>query len=497
MNSRVAATTGIWRARAPRGTADRAYVAYALVMSALIIGAPVVRAAWLALTVPAAAAGLVAPHAPVIAAVVELAMLATTLIVGRNRGPAVAPPFLAYTLTSSELPGRVAFRQRTIIAVVSLAVTGAAFAGFVGAVTVAVGIVPVAAAVDFAVRGLLMGTMVAVCWLVGEAHPRTAGALAAALLLVAALVAVTGSGAGAVGVPSVEHAWVSPTVDLSGTLVLGLIAVLGVAAAPLFLDAITPATITTQSGRWDSAIAHAVSLDFGSAAESYQALPSRGRRIQAVVHGAGPVVLVVVRDAVGSVRTPARFLGAIIAASFAGFLLFVAAQDRAAAPLLGAVTAGLLYSATGAFTRGLHHVARVSRDQPLFGIGEGVLVLLHSVFPVVLTTVVTAGSVVVVHAVVDPSVPVANLWAAFAFPIIVMAARVSNSLRGPAPLFLMTPAPSAVGDPMPLLRVLWALDAPLLAVLAGVAAASGSVASLVAVALVLAVFLLVRWRRRS
>lgn len=492
MNPRLRAATAIWRGRQQRAASDRAFIAYSLVLFALIVGAPVLRAAWLAVTLRATAVAMTEPIAAVTAAVVVLAVWATALTVGRSRGPAVAAPFLAHVLTSSDLPGRTAFGRQTLVGVVALAVVGGGAAAFLGAALAVVGLVPVESALDFAVRGLLIGVLTGLCWLLGQAAPRAATVLAAGLVVGAAGLAILGTNAAAS-----TWAWVTPTVGVPGIVVLGAVAVVGVVTMPWLLDRIHGATITAQSTQWNVAIAHAVSLDFAAASGSYQALPTAGRRLRAVLQGTSPVVMVLVRDAVGAVRTPARLVGGVLTIAAAGLALVLAAQNATTAPLLGAIAAALVYVGAGASTRGVQHVAQVSRDQPLYGFSDGSLLLLHSIFPVAFSVVITLTSTVVVGSLVAASPVAAPIWAAIALPIVVVAARVSNALRGPSPLFLMTPAPSAVGDPMPLLRILWALDAPLLAILAGSSAGAGSLPSVVAVAVVVALFLLVRWARRG
>jgi hypothetical protein len=501
VNPRLRAATAIWRARQQRAAGDRAFIAYSLVLFVLIVAAPVLRAAWLEVTVRRTAVLLTDPASAVVAAVVVLAVWAAALMVGRSRGPAVTAPFLAHVLTASDLRGRTTFGRQALLAVVGLAVVGAGAAMFLGAALAAVGLLPVQSAVGFAVRGLLIGVLTGLCWLLGEAAPRLAAVVAAVLFTAAAVLAVLGTRAAAStsvsGTAMSAWAWAAPTVGAAGIVVLGVLAVLGLVVAPRMLDRIEGATVTAQSERWDVAIAHAVTLDFAGATGTYQALPTAGRRLRAVLDGAPPLVLVVVRDAVGAVRTPARLVGGVLMVAGASSLLVLAAQGTAAAPLLGAVAAGLLYAGAGAFTRGIQHVAQVSRNQPLYGFSDGLLLVLHSTFPVAISVVVALATTGVVGGLVAGGLAAGSFWIACVLPAVVIAARVSDALRGPSPLFLMTPAPSAVGDPMPLLRILWALDAPILAVLAGSAAGVGSLPSVVAVAVVITVFLFVRWGRRG
>uniref|UniRef100_A0A942T034 Uncharacterized protein n=1 Tax=Neobacillus citreus TaxID=2833578 RepID=A0A942T034_9BACI len=493
MTDRLRAARGVWRDRRARTAGDRAYLAYALVMLVLIVGAPVLRAAWLGLTERATAEALTEPGAAVVAAVATLGVWAVALVVGRERGPAVAPPFLAHALLSSDLRRRVVFRAAATAGIVVAALLGAAIATFLGAAVAASGSVPASAVVGFAVRGLLIGAVAGVGWLLGEAMPRIGLAAATTLLAVAVLLAGTASRTAAAVAPFSAWAWIGPRPDAAATVVLAVVALVGIAAVPALLDRTDGATVTAQSARWDAVVAHTATLDFDAATQSYQARPASGRRWRAVPGGAAhPVRLVLLRDVVGAARTPARLIAGVLSITAAGLLLTVAgAAAGAPAVLLGALAAALLWAGTAPISRGLHHVAQVSRDQPLYGIPDGPLLALHTVFPTVLTVVVTSTVVAVGGGVLLP--------AAAALPVVVVAARASNALRGPAPTFLMVPAPSAVGDPMPLLRVLWALDAPLFAVLAGAAAGTGAagVGAFLTVVAVVALGLLVRFARRT
>ncbi|WP_413600260.1 hypothetical protein [Curtobacterium sp. Curtsp57] len=494
MSARLAAATGVWRDRQVRDLGDRAYLAYTLVLAALIVGAPIGRTVWLRITTETSSSALTSSAAGTIAGTVVLGIWAAALLIGRSRGPAVAPPFLVHALTGSDLRRRTVFRSRVLTAVSVAVVIGGGIAVFIGLALGSLGLVSAPAVLDFALRGALVGVVAVVCWLIGESFPRVAGALAVVLLLLAVAAQVVSAE------PFGRWAWVSSAGPVvAADVVLLVLAVAGLVAVPWLLDRIDDATLTAQAANWDVAIAHAVSLDFTSVAESYQALPTVGRRIEGVRRSARLWVVFVVRDLVGAVRTPARLATGVVTVAGAGAFLVLAAVAPAGGFLLGALAAVLLYTGVGAFSRGLHHAAQVTTDLPLYGVGDGRLLLVHSIVPTGATLLLTGGTAIVLGAVVAPaSVPVL-VWGGIALPIVVVAAHLSNALRGPAPLFLMTPAPSAVGDPMPVIRVLWAMDAPVLAVLAGVAVSAGAagIGGFVAVAVVLGLFLLVRWSRRT
>ncbi|PPF23263.1 hypothetical protein [Rathayibacter rathayi] len=498
MTSRLASATGIWRARQPRAAGDRAYIAYSLVLLVLVVVMPVVRAAWLAVTTPEAASTLTGSDATVIAAIAVFALWAAALVTGRSRGPAVAPPFLTYALTESDLPRREVFHSRVVLAIVVATVASGGIAVFFGAALGTVGLLTPPSVIGFSIRGVLIGTISAVCWLSGEAA-RTASAVFAGVLIAAATLGIVGLNSGLVVAHMSSWAWASATADVPAIAVLAALSAGGLLAAPTLLDRISEPTLTAQSARWNVAIAHAVSLDFTAVSESYQARPSIGRRFRAVVYGANPVNLVLVRDTIGALRTPLRAVSGALTIVGSGVLLVAAAAAPGAAPLLGAFAAALLYVGSGAFSRGLQHISQVSRAQPLYGISDGVLIVLHTIFPVLITVVIMVATTINISLVLVPGATTSLWWGSVALPVVVVAARVSNALRGPSPIFLMMPAPSALGDPMPLIRVLWALDAPLLAVVAGIAVTAGlpGVGGLVAVSIIIALSLLVRWLRRA
>lgn len=495
MTSRLGTATGIWHGRQARDAGDRAYLAYSLVLLALVVVTPIVRAVWLQITTTKSAAALVSPSAGVVAGTIVFAIWAAALTIGQSRGPAVAAPFLVHVLVDSDLRRRTVFRSRIVVALLVATVVGGGVAVFVGLALESLGLTGSAAVLDFTVRGALVGVVAAVLWLVGQSVPRVAGMLTVVVLVLAVAVVI------AKAVPaSSQWAWVSGAGPIVWVDVLLLVlAAWGVASGPWLLDRISDRTLTAQAARWDAAIAHAVSLDFGAVAESYQTLPTAGRGRDAITRRAHLGLVILVRDLVGATRMPARLSVGVLTVAGAGAVLVLAAMAPAVGPLLSGLAAILLYSGVGAFSRGLQHAALVSRDRPLYGIGDGRLLVFHSFLPIGAALVLTGGTAIVLGAFVAPASLPRLVWGALALPVVVVAAHLSNALRGPAPLVLMTPAPSAVGDPMPLIRVLWALDAPVLAVLAGMVIPIGgsAIGAFLAVSVVLGLFLVVRCARRG
>ncbi|MBT2501255.1 DUF6297 family protein [Curtobacterium sp. ISL-83] len=492
MTARLRAATGIWRARQHRSIGDRAYIAYSLVLLSLIVVTPVLRAAWTAAATAASTTALSSPVAATAAGTVVLGLWAAALVTGTTRGPAVAPPFLAHALADSDLPRRTVFRSRMIAAVVIAVVVGGGVAVFFGSAIGSRGLVTPGAVLDVGIRGALIGVVTVACWLLGQAAPRVAGALAILALIAAAVEAGRRS--------TWPWAWVSTSTGVGpADLLLAVAAIAGLVLVPWLLDRISTETLAAQAAAWELAVAHAISMDFTAVAETYQARPSAGRRLRAVVGSARLWVVFVVRDLVGAVRMPARLVTGVVTLAASGLALVVATVVPTGGALLGMLAAILLFVGLGAFTRGLQHAAQVARDLALYGIEDGQLVALHTVLPTAAALVVAGGTAIVTGAVVAPASLPVLVWAGIALPLVVAGTKVSNALRGPSPVFLMTPAPSAIGDPMPFIRVLWALDAPILALLAGAAAPLGGrgAPAFVAVAVVVALFVTVRWTRRT
>lgn len=489
MTKRAAAVFDIWRRRDERTVGDRAFIAYALVLVGLIVVAPVVRATWIGLSTQPASATLTSPMAPSVAAFLLAASWSTALLVGRRRGPAVLAPILVHVLADSDVPRIRAFGRVVSLSTACVAFCFAGLAGLVGSATLGGDVGAIGPVVDFVVRGAAFGAVAAVLWLLGEAVPRASTWAAGAVLLLGGVALVSPDR------PLWAWAWVRPEVVPLTTLVTVVIALAALTSVPALLERVEPARLSEQAAAWDTAVAHAVSLDLSSASGAYHALPSRGRNLSAVVTSRSVAVLVLVRDLVAVVRTPERLLTGVLLSAAGGGLLVVGAVSGPYGALLGVGAAVLVYSGTGSLSAGLYHAARVASDLPLYGVRDGVLLLCHGVLPLGASVLVTGA--VAAGTGVAAGVPVVALVHAVVLAVAAAVARGSDALRGPTPLFLLTPAPSAMGDPMPVIRVLWAMDSFVLTVLVGSAVGAGSVVGAGAIAVILLlVVLVVRWAQR-
>lgn len=487
MTSRITSARAIWAARDPKAPADRALAGYSLLLVGLIVVAPVARLVWLFLTEPEVAGALGSPRVTDVAGLVLGALWGLALVVGASRGPAILPPFLVFAVADSDLPRLVVFRRRMVVAAVALGAAIGVIAATVAASTVARGHGTLVGVLSAGVAGALVGVVTSVLWLVGQVYPRGAKGVAVVIAGLGVSVALIGPG----GLTSLTAS--------AGLAALAVVAVASVAAVPALLERLEGDALAEQSQRWDTAIAHATSLDLSSASATFRARPTAGRRLCAILPSKRLGLVFAARDLVGAVRTPGRLASgtAFLAASAA--LLAVAIANPAYGLPLGAGSGALAFVGLGSMTDGIYHAARVASDLPVYGISDRRLLALQSAVPLGMSVVVSVASAAIASVVLGVGFSAVSLWAAPAVAVIALVTRISDALRGPSPLFLLTPAPSALGDPMPLIRVLWALDGTILASLAGAAGANADASAVglcVAAFVVLAICSL-RWSRRT
>lgn len=190
MSSRSQAALGIWRARHTRSTADRLYVIYAVFMVLLITVAPVVRAVWLSATSAAGVALFASPAAPGMAVLVTAVLWASALLLGRDRGPALLPPFLTHALGTSDLPRSEILRVPLLQAGAIVTVLTTLAAALVGGSLISHGLTGPLGLGLFVLAGILVGAITTVAWLAGQAFPRVAIPVALGVLALGLLAAL-------------------------------------------------------------------------------------------------------------------------------------------------------------------------------------------------------------------------------------------------------------------------------------------------------------------
>ena len=515
----------VWRDRRPRTPGDHAYVAYVVVVLAVVVAAPLARALWVAATRDPGAAALGSPAAPDVARTLVAAAWAGLLLLGRQRGPALRPLVVTWALASSPVSRARAFGRPVVAATVVVSLALAAAAGVVGWGAAARGTSTPLDAALLTASGLLAGVVAAQLWLLGQARPALAGGLAAGVVVAEALALAVPALRGAAPWGWVGLSW--PGGDASPWPVAALLAlaVALVGTAPAALARLDLDGLLVQAARWESVTAHAGSMELSSAAALLQARPRLGRRLSAVPPARSLLVVFVVRSAVGAARTPARLAAAVVGLLAGGVAVAVAvaAPSATASTLAGALAALVVFTALGPLTDGVRHALHVVVDHPLYGIGDARLVGLHLVFPAgVLVLALAAGAGLATatglagagsagagsggagSAAADgalaggPADLLVALAASVGIGLSCLAARLSIALKGPLPPELLTPVPTPIGDLSVVVQLAWALDGLLLSLLAGATmlqAASSPWAGL-ATAVLVGVGLR-RWRRRG
>jgi hypothetical protein len=172
--ARVAAAQGVWEARAARTGHDRWYRVYVIVALGLVVVAPVARLVWTTAGSAEGVAALTSARAPGVSEIVVAALIGAALVLGRERGPVSSTPLLVFALATADLPRLAAFRRPLVRAGAVLVVSGAGAGAVIGATLVRAGAASPGAGVLVVVAGALVGVVILVSWLAGQAAPRAA-----------------------------------------------------------------------------------------------------------------------------------------------------------------------------------------------------------------------------------------------------------------------------------------------------------------------------------
>jgi hypothetical protein len=462
-------------------------------MVALVTVAPIARGVWLAATDRGAAETIASVVSGGTVPVTMLATWAAALAAGTFRGPVVLPPVLAHALATAPLSQWRAFRMRILAPCLIAAVGGAACAAVLCCAWSALGELMPIGAISAVTAGLAWGAIAGALWFAGQiASARqlttACGALVSAALLV---VSVSLSSSGATG-KIAATLLTSPVTAAT----LAAVAILMVCYIRPLSSRLDPCTVITQSLKWETATAHAGTLDLSASATTYQPLPRSGRHIFAIADQAGFLRVIVRRDAVAAARTPARLMAAILALLAAGALIAAAATSVPELSALGAVAGMLTFVAAGALTDGLRHVIDGSSAIPLYGVSELRLLAAHGMFPLLAATVTVAIGVALV-AMLRSLDFTAGLLPALLTAAGAIMLRLMSALKPPLPIALLAPLPTPAGDLSALSRLVWAFDAMLLAAVVGIAAplATLAPAAIVITMLLIAAITARRWRQ--
>lgn len=461
MTQELRAVREVWAGRAgARTRTDLLYLLYLVVLSVPVLLVPALQSVGTLLARPDVLPALLSARAPQVIGATVAAGAAVLVLCGAVRGPALLAPFLTATLASSGLRRRDVL-WRPLLRALLVPVLGSVLGCAVLALTLGTaGHVTPAAGAWFVLAGTGAGLLLGAVWLAGQLlDPAPRRLLAVALLALAVLQAAmplpTGLGAAyPVGAPH-PGLW-------AGALLAAGAAAIGVGIARL--DRMRGQVLREQAARWDAAGRTALAGDLSAAAGAFRLPPSAGRRLRAI--GARPLVLLYARrDAVAWLRSPER-LAAGTAAGLSGAAA-LAGSTVLTGPLAWVAVLGgtlALWGASGTLVDGLRHGVHTLGAPGLFGQRAGVQVMLHAVAPTVLLALLGALGGGLAAAVTGAG-PAALLPALLA-PVLV-AGRARDAAKGPMPLSLSTPMPTAQGDLSVLAMLAWQSDALLLAALSG------------------------------
>jgi len=454
----MAATRAVQRARnAHRTRGDTAYVVYVCVLVAAIAGIPVVRAIVLALATPTAMSALSEAGTERSIAVLGALIWSIALVVGSARGPVAPPPFVAATLSRSDISPRAAWARDLLgsalgMALVLVAISALAVSGFL-AHAVAVG-----ASISFVIGTVLFAVATTAIWLAGQVLGRRGAVIlgsALALLLVAAVVIpldppLLPASALANLWPSTDGATSTAGAAL---VVLAATALAAVWAIVILLDRMLPTTVEDHAQRWEAMTVLAATGDISGALDRTRARPTVGRRVR--IPFSRPLILALLqRAAIGAARTPLRIVVALVALAAAGVGWGWIAELQAGPRWVPAIGAGLLtFAAIGAFSDGFREAADMAGRPALYGRTAWTMLLLHVPLPLLAGVVVPVAAAMLSGSTVETAAIVATIGVAL------VAVRAYDATKGPMPIELMMPVPTPAGDASAIGMWAWQADA--------------------------------------
>lgn len=445
------------RTDAPAGSGGTAYRVYVLVLVTVLLVGPSLRGLAVLLAAPGLGTVLARDDLPALVAAGASLLVWVALAVGTVRGPVLASPLRIHVLAGGPRPRRSSLRGLLVTRLLVLVVAAAALGAVPGAALLHLGS---AGAIATLATGALtcagLGGVVAVVWLAGQALSRRGLRRAANLVPACAGVVALLLLAGRALLPG---GWTVPAALL---LLLGVL-VTGLGLVPRLLDRLRGPVLLDQALRWQGATTAGGAGDLAGAAATYRALPVRPGRWRAVGPGGRLVLTFLRRDLVGSARTPVRLLvGASVL--LLALVLGVAVATLPSGPSWAgvAVAFALVHLGLGVFSDGFRHAVEAHAAPGLYGIADHHLVGLHAGLPVLLVLVLGAVAGLVCLPLVGAQ-PVGVLLVV-AGGLFCVAVRAFDAARGPMPLVLLTPMPTAAGDMSGLMVAAWQADALLVAV---------------------------------
>ena len=493
----LTAVREVWATRTTaRSRTDLLYLLYLAAMTLLVLGIPGLLSAGQLLARPDVLPALTSAHAPRALTAASFAAAAIALQAGAVRGPALMAPFFIDTLASSGLRRRAVLRRPFARALLLPVTALAVLAALAGTTLSAAGHADPAGVVLFVLAAAGTGLLLAAAWLAGQLLDRMGARLLCSALLLGAAVITAALPVG-VGLGAVHPA--APASPLPWTLALGISGAAATAAGMLLLDRLRGRVLREQAARWESASTLATSGDLAGASGRFRPPPSGGRRLPAI--GPRPLVLLYARrDAVTWLRSPERLAAGVLAGLVGAALLSV--STVLGGPLAwGSVLLGsaVLWAASSAVVDGIRQGIHTLGAPPLLGQSAAMQVLLHSPAPTVLLAVLAALGGGTGLLIAGAALELAALALPVLLSLVLIAGRARDAAKGPMPLSLMTPMPTAQGDLSVISVVAWQADAVLLALLAGAVlallGAHGAGAMLLGAALLLGAMVLMTHAR--
>ncbi|WP_424465706.1 hypothetical protein [Pseudoclavibacter helvolus] len=443
-----------------REGAYRVYLGAAVVLVAV---APVARMLLLVLLEPASIAWLVSPDFAVRLRLIAAAVLPLALLLGTVRGPVRLTPFQVVTMASNHLPRRVSLWRPFLKSLLLAGGATAVLAALPAVALVAAGGASALAATSCVAACVALSCTGVVARLAGQVVGTGRAWQLAALAL---LVGLSPFGIGA----SIAAAWqgLAGGAIADGALLAMLsmvvVASVSVALAPRLLDRVRGDVLLLHARRRESAAMSFASGEISGALSAYREAPSTGRSLRAVV-GGPRVLAMLLRDAVGALRTPQRTALGVLGLSLAALCVSTAAGAAVAlgsAPAVGvvaAVGAVALFASLGSFADGFRHAADAAAGADIFGTPVAEQFLLHAAFPVAIVLVVVGAASLLSGGGLAPVL----------VGLAAVAARAYESARGHLPPLLLTPMPSELGDLSVVARLAWQFDSLIIASGLGVA----------------------------
>lgn len=449
-----------------RTSADIAYAVYVGLLVLLTVAAPWCWGVGLTLAQPNVLSILKGPDADHMLGVMCGCILAGVVVFGAVRGPALLSPFFTLVLAGNDLPRSRTLRRPFMQSAALLTGILMGVALMAGTVLVATGNASAWDAVAFMAAVGCFGVLGSVAWLSGQVlGDKNAAKLSTGLLL---------SSLFNVAVPSlavlapwgwVGRLWLAgSTVNLWALAGLLLVTAATVRLVPKLLNSLTGTALLDQSTRWQVAGVSAFVGDAAAALGSFRAQPRWGRTLPAVTRN-HVAARFLIRDFLGALRTPKRFMTGIVFLLLGNFTLVLGSSLLGMpAWLLGGLGGVLCYLAVGVFSDGFRHAGEAASAPPLYKYSNTQLYALHAAFPLVVTFVC---SLIVTASVAATGVPVGAR--ALGISVLIVIVRAYDSAKGSLPVSLLSPMPSQFGDISTVAVLVWQADAILISAAAGAA----------------------------